>query len=159
MTTCAAPASAASTSPRWTRETESTLPLVQQRRALVERVERVGDRLEHLVLDLDERGRLAGGVPGLGGDRGEHVADVRGLSPSATSWRQSRVSEPCVRSPGTSAAVTTATTPGWASAFDVSMRSTRARGWSEKRSAPWSIPGASCRRRTACRRARARVPW
>ena len=42
-------------------------------------------------------------------------------SPTATSWRQSCVSAPCVRSPGTSAAVSTATTPGCAFAFAVSM--------------------------------------
>ena len=38
---------------------------------------RARDGLQHLVLDLDELRRLAGGMAGLGGDAREHVADVR----------------------------------------------------------------------------------
>ncbi len=49
---------------------------------------------------------------------------------------------PTIRSPGTSAAVITATTPGAAAARLVSIRRTTARGWSLKRSAACSIPGA-----------------
>ena len=49
----------------------------EPRRARVQRLERVGDRVEHLVLHLDERRRLARRVARLGGDGGEHVADVR----------------------------------------------------------------------------------
>ena len=59
------------------RETESTLP-PRAARARRRRLERVRHRLEHLVLDLDERGRLAGGAAGLGRDGGDHVADVGG---------------------------------------------------------------------------------
>jgi hypothetical protein len=50
------------------------------------------------------------------------------ISPSATNWRQSLVINPWVRSPGTSFQVTTATTPGWASAFVGSIRISFARG-------------------------------
>ncbi len=78
VTTCAAPASAASTSPRWTRETESTLPPSWSAGApSASAAKRARDRVEHLVLDLDERGRRTGGVTGLRGDGREHVADVR----------------------------------------------------------------------------------
>ncbi len=65
----------------------------------------------------------------------------RVVSPSATSWGQSRVIAPWVRSPGTSGAVTTATTRGSETALRTSIRSTQARGWSEERTAPCSMPG------------------
>ena len=67
----------------------------------------------------------------------------RVVSPSATKTGQSRAMSPTIRSPGTSAAVTTATTPGATAARDVSMRRTTARGWSENRRAPWSISGTT----------------
>ena len=56
---------------------EHVAVLVQERRVGRERGERARDGLQHLVLDLDERGRLARGVARLGGDAGDHVADVR----------------------------------------------------------------------------------
>ncbi len=49
---------------------------------------------------------------------------------------------PCQRSPGTSAAVTTATTPSSARAAVVSIFTTRARACGENVSAPKSISGA-----------------
>ena len=50
---------------------------------------------------------------------------------------------PWVRSPGTSFQVVTATTPGSAAARAVSIRTILARGWSEKRIAPWSMFGTA----------------
>ena len=64
------------------------------------------------------------------------------VSPSATSTGQSMVMEPMWRWAGTSFAVSTFTTPGTARAPEMSIRSTLARGWSEKRSAPWSMSGS-----------------
>ena len=69
VTTWAALASASSTSPRFTAEDERTR--ARYSNGLV-------DGLENLVLDLDERGGLAGCGTRLSGDGGEHVADVRG---------------------------------------------------------------------------------
>ncbi len=61
--------------------------------------------------------------------------------PSGMNTGQSLWMIPTRSSPGTSAAVKAATTPGTASAALVSMRSTSARAWSVSRSAPCSIPG------------------
>ena len=65
----------------------------------------------------------------------------RVVSPSPMNCGQSGRMSPCAFCPGTSTAVTTATTPGTADAADVSIRNTRARGWSENRTAPCSMPG------------------
>ena len=59
------------------RDREHVAALVQPRRGRVHRLERVGHRLEDLVLDVDEGRRLVRRVARLGGDGGEHVADVR----------------------------------------------------------------------------------
>ena len=79
--TCAASANAASTSPRLTVETDSTLPgacACSCGRVRCERGHRVGERREDLVLDLDEgRGRAGRGAV-LGGDERQHVTDVPG---------------------------------------------------------------------------------
>ena len=78
-------------------------------------------------------------------------------SPSATSWRQSRLIEPCSRSPGTSAAVRTATTPGAASAFGRVDPEDRAPAGDRRSGARRGASRApSCRRRRRCRRGRAR---
>ena len=105
------------------------------------RVERVDDRVEHLVLDLDERRRLARGVARLGGDGGEDVADVGGLlalgdelAPVA-GQRCPASARPERRRPSRRPR-----RPDDASAFETSMRTTRARGWSENRSAAVQHP-------------------
>ncbi len=63
--------------PLHARDRENVAARMQERCVLLERVEGVGDRVEHLVLDLHERRRLAGGMTALGRDGGEHVTDVR----------------------------------------------------------------------------------
>ena len=60
------------------RDREYVAALVQLGRTVGQRRERVRHRLEHLVLDLDERRRRAGRMARLGGDGCDHVADVRG---------------------------------------------------------------------------------
>ena len=160
LTTCAAPARAASTSPRSTRETDSTFPPSCSSGA---------------PSASDWNGSVTGSSTSY--STSTSAAAVRAAwrvsaataaitsptyavtSPSATSWRQSRLIEPWTRSPGTSAAVTTATTPGSARAFETSIRRIRARGWSENRRAPWSMPGATMSpTKTLSPRARS-VPW
>ena len=61
---------------------------------LGERRERVGDRLEHLVFDVDERRSLAGRLSGLCGDRGENVSDVPGGLPLGNQLRPIRHDQP-----------------------------------------------------------------
>ncbi len=67
----------------------------------------------------------------------------RASSPAATNAGQSGMSNPFQRSPGTSAAVATSTTPGWARAAVVSIASTRARACGESVTAPYNIPGTA----------------
>ena len=61
----------------------------RDRRAVVERGDRVGDGRQHVVGDVDELGRGPGLLAGLGDDDGEHVAGVatcarrRGSSPAS----------------------------------------------------------------------------
>ncbi len=59
------------------RDREDVPALVQLRGLGRKRLERVGHRLEHLVLHLHEGGRSAGGMAVLGRDGGDDVADVR----------------------------------------------------------------------------------
>ena len=66
----------------------------------------------------------------------------RVVSPGATSTGQSRTIRPTKRSPGTSAAVSTRTTPGAARASAGSIARTTARGCSASTSAACSVPGA-----------------
>ena len=48
---------------------------------IVDRGARVGDRTERLVGDIDELGRFARGLPRVGDDDGEDVAEIRGAAP------------------------------------------------------------------------------
>ena len=54
--------------------------LVDRRHALVARVTRVGDRVDRLVLDLDELGRVARKLARLGDDGDDGLADVAHLA-------------------------------------------------------------------------------
>ncbi len=90
-------ASAASTSPRFTtRDREHVAALVEQRCVRLERLERVVDRLEHLVLDLDQRCGLARGVRVSAATAASTSPTYAVVSPTATNWRQSARSMPCV---------------------------------------------------------------
>ena len=99
-------------------------------RVRLERGERVGDRLEHLVLDVDERRGLARRVPRLGDDDREHVADVaRRLALGDELRPVLRDRAPATRSPGTSRGEQDRTTPGMRlGAARRRVRTTRARG-------------------------------
>ena len=105
----------------------------------------VGDRVQGLVVDLDQLGRVAGLGPGLGDHEGHVVADIAGLvgdqdrvlghrrlrrrrgSPSARSREWS-----CCRPPRGRRAVSTASTPGAALAAAVSTPLTFACAWGER---------------------------
>ena len=85
--TCAAVASAASTSPREKavdrlqhvrRPRREGLRRMHQRRAGLQRLERIGERLEHLVVDLDLRRGLARVELRVGDDHREEVGDAAG---------------------------------------------------------------------------------
>ena len=60
------------------RERDEVAALVHERRVVGQRRERIGDRRQDVVLDIDERGGLARGLAALRGDRGQHVTDVAG---------------------------------------------------------------------------------
>ena len=53
--------------------------LVDERRAGLQRVDRIEDGRQLLILDVDELGRLRGGVRCIGDHRGDDVAHVAGL--------------------------------------------------------------------------------
>ncbi len=77
LATWAAPARAASASPRRTTERDRTLPPSWIcGRVVGEGREGIGDGGKGLQLHLDERGGRGGDLPRLGGDRGQHVAHV-----------------------------------------------------------------------------------
>ena len=87
--TCVASASAASTSPRakavmgcsrFGPGRNESVP-VHLERARLQRLERVGERLEHFVVDLDGRGRLACVKLGISNDHREEVGDAAGHFP------------------------------------------------------------------------------
>ena len=122
LTTCAAPASAASTSPRCTTEVERTLPsgcscgasAASAAAGLV-----TGSSTSYSTSTSAAASRAAWRVSAAMQAITSPTYEV--VSPTATSWRQSCFSDPSMRRPGTSAAVRTAITPGCASAFAVSM--------------------------------------
>ena len=62
-------------------------------------------------------------------------------SPTGTSTHWSRLRWPTLTWPGSSAAVSTARTPGRALASAVSMDLMMALGYSERTAPPWSMPG------------------
>ncbi len=75
-------ARAASTSPRRYFDTDRTLPSNAPYGVLiaVDGGLRVGERGQHVVLDLDQLGGGPGGLHVLGDHNGEHVAQVRGAA-------------------------------------------------------------------------------
>ena len=161
VATWAAPASAASTSPRCTTERDTRFPPGWSAGGAVgQRRERVGDRLEDLVLDLDQRRR----------PRARRRASRRRRPParrrrSASSrprrrtGGQSATIRPWSRLPGTSAAVRTATTPGSASGpRGVDPPDDRARDGRRSGARRGACPAPAGRPRTASRRGRARAP-
>ena len=75
---------------------------------VVDRGDGVGERPEHVVVDLDQLGRGPGLLAGLGHDDGEHVAGVGRAAALGDEIGQSLWMMPTRSSPGTSAAVNTA---------------------------------------------------
>ena len=71
---------------------------------------------QHVVVDVDQRGGGPGLLARVGHHDGEHVAGVRRRPPTGIITGQSLWMSPTRSSPGMSAAVNTATTPGAAAA-------------------------------------------
>ena len=132
------------------RRLEEVAPGVERGGPGIQGRKGVDDRLEHLVLDLDQGGRRAGLAARAGGHGRKHVPDVPrrlALGDEDRPVARDEADDPLA---GTSAAVTTATTPGAVAARVVSIRSTRARGWSLKRIAPWIIPSTDMSATNGC---------
>ena len=109
----------------------------------VHRRDRVDDRREHLVVDVDQRAGVLGDVAARRRDRGDRLAGE-----AHAARRRSRAGGRARRrsavigsiSSAASAPVRTATTPGSAFARDVSIERMRAFACGLRRTAPWSIP-------------------
>ena len=80
-------------------------------------------------------------MAGLGGDGGEHVADVAGRLALGDEQRPVREDQALVPLTGDVAPGRDAHNAGNPLRGDVSILTTTARGWSLKRTAPWSMPG------------------
>src|SRR5262245_53377527 len=89
---------------------------------------RIADRRAHVVFDANFLSRFSSDVLILGDDDRDDVADATRLFADRDQDRQSFTISPTYRSPGTSAAVITRSTPGIASASDGSIAFTSARG-------------------------------
>ena len=114
---------------------------MHQRCARLHGVERIGERLEDLVVDPDVSGGLTGMEQCVGHDHREEVGHATGDLAFGDKDRLVWIVEARPRKPGTSAAVNTRTTPGIAAAASVWILTMRARGCSVSTIAPCSIPG------------------
>ena len=109
---------------------------------VVEGRDRVGERPQHVVVDVDELGRRPRLLAGLGHDDREHVAGVGRAAALGDEHRPVLVDEPDPQLAGTSAAVNTATTPARPAApMSISMRRTSARAWSVEAEGGVQHPG------------------
>ena len=75
------------------REVVAAVLLVEERRVRLERPLRIDDRVERLVLDLDELAAVLGDVAGRGDHGGDGLADVA----NAVDWQQRAVPFPRLR--------------------------------------------------------------
>ena len=161
-TTCALAASAASTSPRAYAERDSTLPSSSHTASSSSSSAATGSvsGRSTSVLDLDELGRRDGPSARSSATTNASTSpryDVR--PPSGMKTGQSLWMSPTRSSPGTSAAVNTRTTPGTRPRrVGVDAQHVGAGVVGEPHRAVQHAGRRAGRRRTACRRARARSP-
>jgi hypothetical protein len=137
-------ARAASTSPRAYFDTDSTLPSRPHTASSseVEGGHRVGEGRMHLVVDLDQLGRRAGGGEVVGDDDGQHVAQVAGAPAHGDEHRPVLVDEPHLEVAGDVGCGVHSHHPGHGeAAAEVSIETMSARAWSVRRRAPCSMPG------------------
>ena len=143
-TTCAAPARARRVAALDARDREHVPRFVERRRAVGERLDGdvTGSSTSYSTSTSAAASRAA--WRRLGGDGGEHVADVRRLLADGDELgpvARERALRALARNVGGGDdARRRRDAPR---AFVVSIRRTRARGWSEKRIAPCSIPGTT----------------
>ena len=100
----------------------------------------IGERFEHLVLHDDRVQRAPAGLGVIRRDRGDRFADV--AHEVAREHRLVLLIRPYVGLPGTSSAVTIASTPSILHAGVTSMRTMRAYGCGERSVAPHRNPSA-----------------
>ena len=121
--------------------------VVQDRRIFGHRLFAIDHVWQHLVLDLDQVERLGGDDRRNGGERGDRVTLIQYLVARHDVARQvaeihRAFADKCLFRgiSGKSAEVTTACTPGSASAFSTSIFTMRACGYGLRLTLPYSIP-------------------